>query len=182
MAIMASKGSSFETCPAGSFAAVCCDVIDLGIVKSDYQGKVKSQHKVWIVWQIDEQNSSGKPFMPRKRYTVSLHEKAALRKDLESWRGRPFTDEELQGFDLEKLIGVGAMISVVQAAVKGNVYANVTAVMRPPKGLNPPAIDPSYVRVQDRPKESADTGDTAAEPPSQDDAAQWEATLDDVPF
>lgn len=180
MAIMASKGSSFETCPAGSFAAVCCDVIDLGMVKSDYQGKIKAQHKVCIVWQIDEAQASGKPFLPRKRYTVSLHEKATMRKDLESWRGRAFTEDELQGFDLEKLIGVGAMISVVQAAAKGNVYANVTAVMRPPKGLTPPAIEPSYVRVQDRPKDGAP--EDGEQPPASDEEAQWNATLDDVPF
>ena len=40
----------------------------------------------------------GKPFLVRRRYTASLHEKSALRKDLESWRGRAFTNVELDGF------------------------------------------------------------------------------------
>ena len=177
MAIVASKGSSFTPCPAGTFIASCIDVEDLGIVKSEYNGKTKSQHKVNIIWQIDEKRDDGQPFRPRKRYTLSLHEKATLRKDLESWRGRQFTEAELDGFDLEALLGAPAMICIVQNAVKGQVYANVTAIMKAPKGMQAPAIDPSYVRVQDRPKGEA-PGNVSDGP----DTAEWEATDQDVPF
>lgn len=179
MAIVASKGSSFTPCPGGTFCALCVDVVDLGMVKSTYSGKIKNQHKVNIVWQIEETRDDGKPFMPRKRYTLSLHEKASLRKDLESWRGRPFSDDELSGFDLEALIGVPCMISVVQAAVAGQIYANVTAIMKSPKGLTPPAADPSYVRVQDRPRDG-DAGASRNEAP--EDNPDWSPTDDDVPF
>ena len=175
MAIVASKGSSFTPCPAGTFCAVCIDVVDIGIVQSTYSGKTKKQHKVNIIWQIEEKRDDGKFFTPRKRYTLSLHEKASLRKDLESWRGRPFSDDELSGFDLENLIGAAAMICVVQAAVSGQVYANVTAIMKAPKGLAPPTPDPSYVRVQDRPTDQAPAGDVS-------DSNDWVPTDEDVPF
>lgn len=176
MAILASKGSSFTPCPAGSFVAICVDVEDLGVIKSTYAGKIKSQHKVNIIWEIEEKRDDGQPFRPRKRYTLSLHEKSTLRKDLESWRGRPFTDDELSGFDLEVLIGVPSMISIVQAAVEGKIYANVTAIMKAPKGLVPPVADPSYARVQDRPKEGAvSNGDPGPD-------SEWTPTDDDVPF
>lgn len=177
MAIVASKGSSFTPCPAGTFIAVCIDVEDLGIVKSTYGEKTKSQHKVNIIWEIEEKRDDGLPFRPRKRYTLSLHEKATLRKELESWRGRAFTEAELEGFDVEALIGVPCMICIVQNAVKGQVYANVTAIMKAPKGMVPPALDPSYVRVQDRPNaESPATGDRGP------DQSEWEASDSDVPF
>ena len=176
MAIVAKAGASFTPCPAGSHIATCIDVVDLGIVKSTYSGKTKSQHKVNVIWQIAEQRDDGKYFQPRKRYTLSLHEKASLRKDLESWRGRPFNEAELEGFDLEALIGVPCMLSVVQQAQNGTIYANVTAIMRLPKGVAPIDVDPSYVRVQDRP---ADEPGGVSEGP---DTGEWTPGYDDVPF
>ena len=174
MAITATAGAKYEVCPAGSFAAVCCDVVDMGIIKTTYSGKEKKQHKIRIGWQVDDKRADDKPFIVWKRYTLSLHEKSALRKDLEPWRGRPFTEDELQGFDVETVIGAPCMISVVQAAAGGNIYANVSGIMRLPKGMTAPAIDSSYVRVQDRPKEG-DEADAGPEP-------EWQADLDDVPF
>ena len=97
-----------------------------------------------------------------------------MRKDLESWRGRPFTDSELEGFDLDNLLSVPAMISVVHNAVQGSVYANVAAIMKLPKGVPAITVSPSYVRVQDRPKE----GEPGGAPPED----EWTATDDDVPF
>ena len=178
MAIVAKAGASFTPCPAGSHIATCVDVVDLGIVKSTFGGKTKAQHKVNVIWEIGEKRDDGKPFMPRKRYTLSLHEKASLRKDLESWRGRPFTEDELSGFDLENLIGVPCMLSVVQQASNGSIYANVAAIMRLPKGVTAIEIDPSYVRVQDRPTDAQEeTGGNDA-PPND----EWSPSDDDVPF
>lgn len=180
MGIVASKGSgtTFTPCPSGSHVAACCDVEDLGIIKTEFAGKPKSQHKVNLIWQVAETRDDGKPYQVRKRYTLSLHEKASLRKDLESWRGRPFTDDELEGFDLESLLGVACMLSVVHNAVAGKVYANVAAIMKLPKGIPPVDIDRSYVRVQDRVANNA--GDNSIPGPMQD----WgdPITDDDVPF
>ena len=89
------------------------DVVDLGIlVKVNWGGKGKKQHKIRIVWQVEEVRADNKPHQASKRYTLSLHEKAALRKDLESWRGRPFTAQELEGFDVEQVIGIAAILSM----------------------------------------------------------------------
>jgi hypothetical protein len=172
MAITAAAGAKYTPCPSGTHAAVCCDVVDLGIVKSNYAGKEKKQHKIVVVWQTGETRDDGRPFLVRKRYTLSLHEKAALRKDLESWRGVPFTEDQLQGWDVEAVIGAPAMLSVIHNAANGNVYANVSAIMRPPKGTPIPAIDPTYVREQDRPKDDTEGPDPG----------EWQATDDDVPF
>lgn len=174
MAITASKGSSYVPCPAGACAALCCDVVDLGIVESNYAGKVKKQHKIEIVWQTPELKDDGKPYLVKKRYTLSLHEKASLRKDLESWRGQAFSDEQLNGWDVEVLVGVPALINIVHNAVNGSVFANVSTIMRLPKGMVPPAADPSYVRICHRPKdaEAADSGNDAGPEPN----------FEDVPF
>lgn len=143
MPLMASANDSktFTPAPAGVHTAVCVDVIDLGLVKSAFPdektGADKWQHKVNVVWQIDEKRDDGKRFQLYKRYTLSLHEKAALRHDLESWRGRPFTFDELAGFDVEKLVGANCLVNVQhkKSADGTRTYANVVAIMPLAKGM-----------------------------------------------
>ncbi len=170
-----STGDSFVLCPAGAHTAVCVDVVDLGIIESEFNGEKKKQHKVRIVWQIDEDMDNGKPYIAGKRYTLSLHEKASLRKDLESWRGRPFTVPELEGFDLENLLSVGALINVIHEPKNGKVYDNVTSIMRLPKNMIAPSPR-DYIRKCDR------QGQQEAVPQSTQDNETWVASDDDIPF
>jgi hypothetical protein len=124
------------------------DVQNLGLVQTAYGPK----HKVRIVWQlgqIDEEH--GRRYDVARVYTLSLHERAALRKDLESWRGRKFTEIELsQGFDLERLVGVPAQIQVTHdLSDEGVTFANVSTVLPPAKGV-PRLTVQDYVRAKDR--------------------------------
>ena len=48
-----------------------------------------------------------------KEYTVSLNEKANLRKDLESWRGKEIQPTELEGFDMTNLLGVQCTLQIM---------------------------------------------------------------------
>jgi len=155
MPIIATGGSSekYPLVPAGSYNAVCVDVVDEGDKESNFDGKKKIQRKVSVWWQLDEERPD-KPerFSVRKWYTLSLNEKSALHKDLVAWRGKPFTAEELEGFDLEKLIGVPALISIAHkdaADGSGKTYANVAGVASPPKGM-PKLKAHGYVRRKDR--------------------------------
>jgi len=167
-----SGGGDFPVTPMGAHPAVCCDVVDLGVLKVVYGGQEKQQHKIRIVWQIDELDQNGKPFRAQKRYTLSLHEKAALRKDLESWRGKPFKDTDLKdGFDVEKLLSVPCFLNIIHEFKDGKIYANVTAIMPLPKGVEGPPVR-DYVRVVDRQPE-------AHEAPGNDFGG---ITDDDVPF
>jgi hypothetical protein len=49
------------------------------MIEVTYLGKTQRKHKVTLVWQIDEDMDDGKPFLVRRRYTCSLHEKACCR-------------------------------------------------------------------------------------------------------
>ena len=62
MPIYAKASPSFTPAPAGTHAAVCVDVIDMGDVVSEFNGKKKTQHKIRIVWQLDELRDDGKRF------------------------------------------------------------------------------------------------------------------------
>ena len=170
-----STGTSFKPAPAGAHGAVCCDIVDLGELEVTYAGKTKKQHKIKVVWQIEELRDDGKPFTVSNRYTNSLHEKSNMRKDLESLRGKPFTEEELRGFDLEVLLAKACMVNVMHNQKDGSTYANVTTIMRLPKGMAAPTVR-DYVRECDRkPEDQA----------SQEHGNDWDAgplTDDDVPF
>lgn len=153
MAIMATDtggGGDFSPMPSGNHVAVCNMVVDLGkqrTVSQQYGEKIK--HQVWIRWETPDEtiewtdrdgNGRSGPRVIGKTYTVSLHENANLRADLESWRGRPFTSDELAGFDISKLLGVPCMVNVTHAEKGGKTYANIAAVTPLPKALkeNPP--------------------------------------------
>ena len=142
--------SEFTPAPEGLWLGVCCDVVYLGV--QEYQWKdeePKLLHKVEIRWQLEE--IAGKPFIVSRQFTLSLHEKAKLRQVLESWRGKKFSPEELEGFDLEKLIGSTCQIQIVHnLGSRGGIFANVQAVVTKPKGAQNLLVDESYIRMKDR--------------------------------
>lgn len=174
----------FSTAPAGTYPAVCVDIIDLGKVANRFDPDQEDKQMVRIVWQIDEQDDHGKPFHVRKDYTASLHEKANLRKHLEAWRGRPFSATELFGFDLDSTLGTGCLLSIVHATgSRGGTFANVGAVMKLARGMTAPIVR-DYVRVKDR-----ETPTTPVSAPRQQRPVEQEPpefgygiTDDDIPF
>lgn len=150
MAILASDsggGSDFKPVPQGTHLAICNMVIDLGKQRVGFNGEEKVQHKVFIRWELPnermewtdrEGNKRNGPMSIGRSYTLSLHEKAALRGDLEAWRGRAFTKDELVGFDVSKLLGVPCMVVVTHKDANGKTYANVTGIGGVPKGMPKP--------------------------------------------
>lgn len=151
MAIYVSEtGTEFTPAPAGTHQGVCVDVVDLGLVKTQWGEK----RMVRVVWQIDETMDTGKRFIVQRRYTASLNEKAALRHDLEAWRGRPFTADELKQFDVENVLSANALLNIVHQTKEGKTYANVKSlspILKTMTKLEPTA---DYVRVQDREPET----------------------------
>ena len=177
MAIIAKAGSGgdFTPCPEGPQRLVCCDVIDLGLVEVTWQGETKRQHKCEIRWQSEHVMDSGKPFLINQRFTLSLHEKGRLRPVLEAWRGRKFTEQEAEGFDIEKLVSVSAYGNVVHnKGSKGGTFANLASIMPLPKGLESLRVS-DYMRVVDRePMSLHEQGHAVDDVPA--------ITDDDIPF
>ena len=135
-------GGDFENCPAGSFAARCYQIIDLGHQTFEWKGEAKVAPKVRITWELNEMMSDGRPFSISREYTASIGDKANLRKDLEAWRGRPFSAEELRNFSLENVLGAPCLLGIVHKPSKDNskVYANVGSIMALPKGMPSPEL------------------------------------------
>jgi hypothetical protein len=132
----------------GIHHAVCSKVFDLGMQAESYNNENSWRHKALVVWELDqtiedkESEYYGKRLLVHNEYTVSLNEKSKLRKHLESWRGREFTDEELMhGFDIEKLIAVQCQLNIViRKSGAGRDYSRVESVA--PAGKNAPIMTP----------------------------------------
>ena len=134
MSLVAKKGANFDPVPEGSHHAVCFGVIDLGVqVNTKFNN---SSPKVQILWELVNEVSEYEGEETRryvsKDYTLSLSDKAKLREHLESWRGKSFTEAELQGFDLTSILGKNCLIQVLHS---DSGYANVASVMSLPKGM-----------------------------------------------
>lgn len=128
MSLIASDNGGRYNGPVGMVQAVCAFVNDIGIQKSDFNGKEITAQKVIVSWELSKKMDDGRPYMVSKFYTLSLNEKANLRKDLESWRGKQFTQEELKGFDIEKLIGVNCMLNIIVTDKGRSKVATVTGL------------------------------------------------------
>jgi len=171
----------FTPAPEGLHLAVCCDVVDLGMKDMTFGGETTKKHRVRVCWQIDDKMPSGEPFIVVKEYTASLHEKANLRKDLEAWRGKRFTEPELDGFDLEKLIGVPCQLLVVHNPKKDGhgVWANIGSIMCAPRGTTM-AVSENYVRAKDR--AVLNSASPQSEEPDYAAEEHHEIADEDIPF
>lgn len=139
----------FEPAPSGVHIGRCIRIIDLGTHHDQLYDKDK--HEVFFMWEIPEEMKrytiKGKdgqpdkdvvePFTVSKFYTMSLSERAWLRKDLESWRGKGFTEDELQGFDPRAILDAPCMLNVIHEPKKkgSGVNAVVSAITPMPKGI-----------------------------------------------
>lgn len=154
-----SGGGDFKRVPAGVYIGRCYSLIDLGTQLTTGQYGEKMQHKIRIGWELFGEAEDGSPLtvvidgkeMPMtisKSYTVSLHEKASLRKDLAAWRGKDFTDEEAKAFDVSKLLGAYCMVNCTQSETNGKTYTNVAGLTPLPGALKnaKPAAVHDYVK------------------------------------
>jgi hypothetical protein len=137
----------FKLVPAGTHLAVCNMIVDLGMQEIVFEGRTTRKHQVYLRWELvhermgytrkDGTKMEG-AMCVGKKYTASLHPKSSLRADLETWRGRAFTEQELAGFDLTVLAGLPCQLTIVHAAANGKTYARVRGVAGWPKGMPRP--------------------------------------------
>lgn len=136
--IKESTGGDFKPTPEGQHIMVCSRVIDLGTQRVEFNGETKHQRKVLVTWELPNEriNIDGQdaPIIHSEKYTWSFHEKANLRKHLESWRGKKFREEDFagppNGFHIKNVIGVPCYGQVIhEQAPNGKTYANLTSIM-----------------------------------------------------
>jgi len=137
------SGTQIELVPEDSYQAVCFAVYDLGTAHHDgmYPGE---RREVLLIFEIPEQRieieRDGKKIeyarSVSKKYTFSMSEKANLRKDMETWRGKGFTELEAIDFEFKDLLGANAIIQIIHQSSKADrVYAKIASITKLLKGM-----------------------------------------------
>lgn len=131
-------GTTFTPVPAGLHLARCYRVIDLGTQETNYEGKRDFKRQLKIVWEIhgndDDGNpivtGKGEPMIVTKDYNMTWNDKGTLRKDLQAWRGKAFTEDEQKRFDIKSILDKWCMLNVAHKPKKNGsgVYANVVGI------------------------------------------------------
>ncbi len=146
MILQCNEGGDFKPHPEGIHPGVCMDVIDLGLVKTEYQGQERIVSKVKLVFESEQKTDDGRNCTVSKNFTASLHPKAKLADFIGKWRGRPVLPGE--SIDLSKLIGACCTLVIShQQNLVGKTYASIDAISKPTKKLAPSGhYDPAAAR------------------------------------
>jgi len=154
MAIIATNegGGNYTPVEAGTYAARCYQMVHIGTVEENIMGENKVMNKVRLSWELPtelkefKEGEGEKPYSVSKEFNLSMHEKATLRKFLEGWRGKAFTEDEAKRFDITALLGKPCMLSIIHKETKaGKVRAEINSISNMPKGMTcPEQINESY--------------------------------------
>ena len=151
-----SGGGSFTPVAPGMHLARCYRIVDMGTQKSEYQGKVNHLQKVMIQFEVHGEDDNGnalvtakgEPMSISKNFTLSLAEKATLRKDLQTWRGRDFTTDELRGFEMKNVLGAWAMITAAKSVGNnGKDYTNIVSINPVPVAIKKAGLPEGFNKL-----------------------------------
>ncbi len=139
--------------PSGTHVARCYQIVHIGTISDTFQGEQKLVNKVRLNFELPDclhefsRDKGEQPFSIGRDFTVSMHEKSALRQFLQTWLGKPLTDEEAFNFDIGTMIGKPCMVTVMhRQSANGKTYANIQGISSLMKGLVcPEAINPEFV-------------------------------------
>lgn len=139
------KASSIPPIDAGTYPAVCIGVVDLGQQHSEKFNNYTE--KILFIWEIPSQtvevDGEAKPRWLSQEFSATLNEKGNLAKMLVSWRGKTFTDQELDdsgdGFNLTQMLGAGCLLQVIVDEKETGTYNRISAVIGLPVGMPPVA-------------------------------------------
>jgi len=153
MGLGASRKSDFvsDPIPADTYISRCIGVFDLGMQHNVTYDKM--EHKAVFQFEIPEVRMEyekdgvqvNNPRVVSKTFTLSLHKKANLYKALVAWRGKEFTPEELDRFDVFNVLGQPCMLQIINVQGKSTnadrVYSNIEQIGKVYKGLEVPELE-----------------------------------------
>lgn len=142
---------SNKIAPVGMHLARIYQIIDLGTTEQTGQFGGKKR-KVQILFELPletavfDPEKGEQPYYARNMYTLSMHEKSTLRKDVHSMLGKQLTDNEAKTFNIFNLIGRECMVNIIHRPSGDKTYANIQTITPVPKGMVcPPAVNPPLV-------------------------------------
>ncbi len=138
-----SAGGDYPTLEIGGYPAYVVGITDIGL----HDTKFGLKHQIVFTFELPlNKGSDDRPYHLVNKYTLSLNEKANLRKDLEQMKGK-IPPEKLQDQDFVDTIFQKALTTPVQISVgqytnkEGYVNNCVDQVGRAVKGMEYPPLE-----------------------------------------
>lgn len=141
--IMATDTPKIPLVEEGLYDAICTGVIDLGVQVNEVFQKTTPVVRLLfeLVGVTYEMNEQERTRQVAREFTLSLGEKAHLRKFLESWRGTGFTSEQLNGFDMREVLGKVGQLQIIHKESEKGSYAVVNTMLPLSKSAKVPEAD-----------------------------------------
>lgn len=120
------SGGNFEKPPIGTKCpAVLAAYYPAGTHETNWQGTKKLQEKIILVWELDLNDSKGKPFRMFNVQTDSLFASARLKPIVEALLRRTLSDEEIEdGYDMDGVLGKCGMLYIDGDEKKGQAWVD----------------------------------------------------------
>lgn len=141
--LSAAPQGKFTPVPAGTHVATCYRLVDLGTQKNTYKPQDEPKRRIMLSWEIaDEFMSDGRPMTINQGYSFFMSKGALLRKHLEAWRGKAFTDQELKpgGFDLTNVVGASCTLTITESEGQNGTRSTISGIGKLIKGITPPNL------------------------------------------
>lgn len=152
--VATNKGTDRELIEPGNYIARCYASIHIGEIKETINGQEKVVNKVRLSWELPNNRKvfnpekGEQPYVFHQNFNLSTNEKSNLRKTLESWRGKGFTKEEAESFDVETVVGAPCMLNIIHKPSKDGTktYEEISSVTPIPSGFTcPPMVNPKTI-------------------------------------
>lgn len=142
----------------GVYIAVCVHSIDLGEQLCEYEDKSKSyNNQVQLVFELVgetiEIDGKQEPRTLSRTLNFTRSKNGGLRKFVQSWLGKTFSDDAFAELDTNDLVGLPAQLSVILN--ESGEYANIDTIMQLPKGMPAPKATLPLIRFDMEPWDDA---------------------------
>lgn len=142
-----------ELPPIGTYIARCYQFVHIGSNEDEFKGEKKVFNKIRLSFELPDEmrvfkeGDEPKPMSISQEYTLSMGEKANLRKFVEGMIGTALQKDEAYNFDVESLVGKACLITVIHKVSKaGNKRAEIASAsplmknQKAPEQINPSKI------------------------------------------
>lgn len=135
------SGGDFPVLDENGYLARLVSIVDIGI----HEGSYGAKHQCVFTWELPtEIGEDGRPYVISRFYTLSLNEKANMRKDIESMKGKipveKLEDPAFVDSMFTKLLSTPCQLSISQYKNKEGYLRNgIEGVGKPMKGAEIPA-------------------------------------------
>lgn len=133
--------STYTPVPPGNHPARCYGCVSLGTQPS-LNPKFKPNFKVVLLFEFPNESIEiagvKKPMSTNtflNAYLGSPSKPSNTAKFLTAWRGRQFTEDELKGFDLAKVVGAPCLLNIIHETKDGKTRETISTISPLPKGM-----------------------------------------------